>query len=115
MGNGAFANAGNLTIEKMTSKSIRESGLLKINKSTEGMSIETKLRKLKTEKTPIKAVSPRFYTTDEEGIPEEFNIRHQKFEMLQRQIDNAISASRAAKEISQDAGGVEVNKQEEKE
>lgn len=54
---------------------------LSINKCTEGETIQTKVSRITNNKEPIKDGAPRLYTSREEGVRHEMDIRTDKFEV----------------------------------
>lgn len=52
-----------------------------VNNSTEGETIEEKLRKITAEKEPIGQVFPKIYTDRKDGVLPGYNIRSDRFEI----------------------------------
>lgn len=73
---------------------------INVNKSSEGESMEAKVRRMMKNKEPIKDASPLVFTERKEGVKPEYDIRADKFD--------------AAVELSQAISNSHTNKREER-
>lgn len=71
-------------------------GLIKINTSYEGVRLETELEKMTTQKIPIKATTPMYYTERKDGVKPETDIRTDRWEIAQNAM-GGISRAKIAK------------------
>ncbi len=88
-------------------------GGLKVNKSTEGETIEQKVERILDNKEPIKDGAPLVYTERKDGVQAGYNIRTDRWEVAVDAMDKvakAVTAKRdnkAKMEIVKDNNGVE--------
>lgn len=69
---------------------------INVNKSSEGESMEAKVRRILKNKEPIKDASPLVFTERKEGVKPEYDIRADKFDAAV-QLSQAISNSHTNK------------------
>lgn len=71
-------------------------GYIKIEKSVQGETIETKVRRLIQEKEPIKDGAPLIYTDRKDGVNAAYNIRTDRWEIA-TDVMTRLEKSRQAK------------------
>ena len=89
---------------------------LSVNKSYISETIEQKVRRVTTNKEPIKDSAPLIYTDRKDGVKPSTNIRTDRFEVAIESLDKAAKVKTAKRdEISRKAKeGMEKEKQTEK-
>lgn len=80
----------------MNKYKIKDKTSIRINKSYEGESIETKVRRIIENKEPIEDVAPMIYTSRKDGVQPQYDIRTDRFELAIEAMDK-VQASKAAK------------------
>ena len=73
-------------------------GILSVNNSYEGESIETKVRRITENKEPITDGAPIIYTDRKEGTKAEYNIRTDRFDVALDAMDY-VNRTRTAKRM----------------
>lgn len=81
-------------------------GQITVDKSTEGETIETKVKRLIQEKEPIKDGAPIIFTDRKDGVNSAYNIRTDRWEIA-TDIMSKLEASRRAKRDEIIKGGEE--------
>lgn len=74
---------------------------LMVNQSTEGETIEMKIRRIVNNKEPIKDGAPLIYTDRKEGIRASTNIRTDRFEIAIDGMDKVTKSRQAKREERQ--------------
>jgi hypothetical protein len=92
-------------------KKMRSSGRLRVNNSVEGERIETKIRRIMTEKEPIKDGAPIVYTERKDGVKPEHNIRTDRFEIAVEAMDKSTKSIQARRENKADMKVVKDDKE----
>lgn len=68
------------------------------NKSYEGETIETKVKRITTNKEPIKDGAPLVYTDRTEGVQPAYNVRTDRFDVAAEAMDKVTKSKLAARE-----------------
>lgn len=67
--------------------------LLKVNKSTQGETIEMKIERIMSNKEPIKDGAPLIYTERKEGVLAGYDIRTDRFEVAIEAMDKVTKSA----------------------
>ena len=71
---------------------------IQVNKSTEGETIEKKIRRIVNNKEPIKDGAPIVYTERKDGVQPQYNIRTDRFEIAVDKLDYVSRAAEARRQ-----------------
>ena len=77
---------------------IKERTQFQLNNRTEGETLETKIKRLVTNKEPIKDGAPLVYQERKEGIRASTNIRTDRFEVAVEAMDKVSKSYQARRE-----------------
>lgn len=83
---------------------------LNVNKSTQGETMEQKVRRILNNKEPIKDVLPVIYTPRKDGVRPEMNIRTDRFEVATEAMDMVTKDKLAKREDRQKARDGDIGK-----
>lgn len=78
--------------------------VIKRNNQYEGESIEKKIRRITSNKEPIKDGAPIIYTERKEGVRPEYDIRTDRFEVALEAMDKVSKTIRSKREERQKIG-----------
>lgn len=84
---------------KHGTRNVRNTSRMKGIKSTVGETIEAKMRRVMSNKEPIKDTSPEVYTEREDGVVPNLNIRTDKWEHAIEHKDNEQKSKIAKREM----------------
>lgn len=73
---------------------------IKINESTEGERLETKIERIINNKEPVTDGAPTIYTERKDGVQAGYNIRTDRFEVAIEAMDKVTGAKIAKREDS---------------
>jgi hypothetical protein len=78
---------------------------IKLNESSEGETIEQKLRRIVYNREPITDSSPTIYTERSEGVRPELDIRTDKFDQVIDALDSATDAYKTRRDLKKKSLG----------
>lgn len=88
----------------MYKQNLAKKSSLKVNKSTEGETIEEKVRRIVNNKEPIKDGAPLIYTDRKDGVLAGTNIRTDRFDVAIDTMDKVHKNTIAKREAKQKLG-----------
>lgn len=71
---------------------------IKLNNSTQGETIEMKVRRITQNKEPIKDGAPPIYTERKDGVKPDYDIRTDRWEYAVEAMDKVTKSKRASRE-----------------